>query len=645
MNFRITGILFLLFSLMSLPMHAQRGARADSLEALLGQEIPDSVRIDATADLVQILLKEKALKDAAKWIEDALNRTSGKGLGNVYKLHFARADVLYYRGKIGEAQAELEYTMGLLKENGNLKGLAKATNFMAYLYLQEGDISRSIETYLANIEFIRRNGLNELLPGTYDGLSVVYRVAQDTEERRKCLFLMADAALKIDDKRSAAMAYMHLGDIGMEMDSAFTYAIELYKKSLNQFKEIQDTAMISFVLLRIGWNYYLNKDLDTALDYFFYSLEYSIPINRLKNITNAYGNIGTIYRDKMEYEKATKFYKKSIEYSYKAKDWYNLSWLHYDMSTMNVSQGDYKLAYENHVLHKQFSDSLEMMKYNERMATARTRYEAEKAEKELELVSVKLNQQKYLTYGFAGLMALVLVIGLLVFRQSRENAKRRISEMNHKISEITQKNLRQQMNPHFIFNTLNSIQYYMYQHDKISTNNYLTKFSLLMRKTLENSQHTAIPIKDELDALQLYLELESLRFKEKFDYKISVDDEIDTLLLKIPTMLIQPYVENSISHGLVNKSEKGYVNIDLKMKEDNLVCTIEDNGIGRKAAMKIKEQKNGNHNSLGTKITESRLNLVNSLYGKNMRIDYEDLDDSAMGGTGTRVRIYIPIMT
>ena len=201
------------------------------------------------------------------------------------------------------------------------------------------------------------------------------------------------------------------------------------------------------------------------------------------------------------------------------------------------------------------------------------------------------------------------------------------------------------MNPHFIFNTLNSIQYYMYQHDKISTNNYLTKFSMLMRKTLENSQHTAIPIKDELDALELYLELESLRFKEKFDYQIEVDDDIDVLIHKIPTMLIQPYVENAICHGLMNKDDKGFLNVNLQLVHDHIMCTIEDNGIGREAAMEIRDNKNKNHNSLGTKITESRLNLVNALYGKNMKIEYTDMKDDAGEPCGTRVVIQIPVMT
>jgi LytS/YehU family sensor histidine kinase len=185
----------------------------------------------------------------------------------------------------------------------------------------------------------------------------------------------------------------------------------------------------------------------------------------------------------------------------------------------------------------------------------------------------------------------------------------------------------------------------MYQHDKISTNNYLTKFSSLIRKTLENSQHTAIPIKDELDALELYLQLESVRFKERFDYNINIDEDIDTLLYKIPTMLIQPYVENAICHGLMNKEDKGFLKIDLKLLQDSIECTIEDNGIGREAALEIKKQKNGNHNSLGTKITESRLSLVNALYGKNMKIEYTDLKDEKGDPAGTRVVIHIPIMT
>jgi sensor histidine kinase YesM len=217
--------------------------------------------------------------------------------------------------------------------------------------------------------------------------------------------------------------------------------------------------------------------------------------------------------------------------------------------------------------------------------------------------------------------------------------------MDQKILEVTQANLRQQMNPHFIFNTLNSIQYYMYKHDKLATNNYLTKFSNLMRKILENSRHTAVPVRDELDALQLYLELESIRFRDKFDYEITLDEEVDPLMYKIPTMLIQPYVENAICHGLMLRPEKGLVKISLTLEKDYLACIIEDNGIGREASGEINLKKQHNHHSLGTHITESRLKLVSSLYGTSLKTTYTDLKDENGNAAGTRVEIHIPILT
>ena len=239
---------------------------------------------------------------------------------------------------------------------------------------------------------------------------------------------------------------------------------------------------------------------------------------------------------------------------------------------------------------------------------------------------------------------MILIITALFLIQGRLKARQRIEDMNLTISELTQKNLRQQMNPHFIFNTLNSIQYYVFKNDKISSNNYMTKFAKLIRMTLENSRFTSIPIKEEIEALSLYLELESLRFKGKFDWEINVDEEIDTLLYKMPTMLIQPFVENSIGHGLMHKEGKGHVSVDLKLDDEVILCTIEDNGIGRDRARAIKKQKEDSHNSLGTTITESRIRLVNSLYGQNMKVIYTDLKDENGNPLGTRVQISVPVM-
>lgn len=620
-------------------------SRIDSLNQQLSVTQTDTARMNTMVRLSRQYVKLLQFGKADSLIREAEDMASKNNLKPTWQMLWAKAEYHFEKRELEKALDYIEQVIQSEDIKKHKADYAHAVNFKGLVFLYWGRFKESIETYQQNIEFINQNNLDKIRPYTFSGLSYVYRNADDTEEQRRTLVLMADASAKTNNKYYEADAWLRLGDIGMEKDSNFVYAIEQYQKSVKIYEQLQDTGKISFLLLRIGWNQYLNNELDSALNTFLHSLEYSLPIHRLTAITNAYGNIGTIYRDKKEYNKAIKSYKKSIEYSYEAKDWYNLSWLHADMAKMYANQGNYKQAYENHILHKKFSDSLEMKRYSSQLSAARTKYETEAANQQLELLQLKLKQHSFYTYGFAGLILIALVIGFLVFRQIRINSKRKITEMNHKISEVTQKNLRQQMNPHFIFNTLNSIQYYMYQHDKISTNNYLTKFSMLMRKTLENSQHTAIPIKDELDALELYLELESLRFKEKFDYQIEVDDDIDVLIHKIPTMLIQPYVENAICHGLMNKDDKGFLNVNLQLVHDHIMCTIEDNGIGREAAMEIHDNKNKNHNSLGTKITESRLNLVNALYGKNMKIEYTDMKDDAGEPCGTRVVIQIPVMT
>jgi hypothetical protein len=370
-----------------------------------------------------------------------------------------------------------------------------------------------------------------------------------------------------------------------------------------------------------------------------------VPSKLYFTSANALGNLGTIYRDLGETQKSLKFYLESIEQAKTINYIFHLSWVYKDMSDLYLRLRDTSNAFKNYVLFKQFSDSILKKTSSEGLTDARIRYEADSHNKEVELLNLRVDNQRLLIYGGGGLFVLSMAVLVLLLSRAKINAKRRISEMNRKISEITQANLRQQMNPHFIFNTLNSIQYYMYQHDKLATNNYLTKFSSLMRKVLENSQHTSVPLRDELDALNLYLELEMVRFKDKFEYQINIDEEIDTLLYKVPTMLIQPYVENSICHGLMPGESKGSLRIDLKLENEYILCTIEDNGIGREAAYERRKKSDNNHNSLGTQIVSSRLDLVNALYGTSLKTIYTDLLNEKGEPAGTRVEIQIPILS
>lgn len=560
-------------------------------------------------------------------------------------LHLARAEYFFFSSDYNNASQEAIIAMNLSKNGGETIVLAKTLNFLGQYSLRTGLFNESIDYFNKSIELAEKNRLKGIIPLNFDGIANVYDAIGNQQEYRRTLQKMIDAALEENDTTQIETGYFRLGTSLTSKERNFNRADSLLRRCLEISSKIKDTAFIALSYSNLGWNQYLEKNYDIALKYYNLSLSYTVPAKIYAYAANSFGNIGTIYRDIGDIEKALKNYLKSIDVAKTGNDIYDLSWVYADMSDMYLRKKDTANAYLSYVLFKRYSDSLLKTSNTQGLMDARIRYEADSHNKELQLLSLRIKNQRLLIYGYTGLIVLSLAIGLLFLSRAKINSKRRISEMNRKISEVTQANLRQQMNPHFIFNTLNSIQYYMYQHDKLATNNYLTKFSSLMRKVLENSQHTSVPLQDELDALNLYLELEKIRFKDKFEYVINIDDEIDTLMYKIPTMLIQPYVENSICHGLIPGEIKGLVKIDLKLKKDYISCTIEDNGIGREAAQEKKNKSEKNHNSLGTQIVNSRLDLVNTLYGTSLKTIYSDLKNDKGEAIGTRVEIHIPIMT
>jgi tetratricopeptide (TPR) repeat protein len=582
-------------------------------------------------------------------------------------LHLARAQYFYNTGDFNNSSQEATIALKLSKNEGDTKTIIRTMIFLGQYNLRTGFFQESIEYFKNSISLAEKEHLKGYKPLGYNLIAGVFSAMGNTREYNIYLKKLIDAGHEENDTSYIKLGYYLLGssytgenrnyrkaDTLVSQDYKvpdslvfrnFKKADSLLRISLSIAQKKKDTIFIIRSLANLGWNFYREKKYDSAVVEYNKTLKYSIQGKVHEFIANAYGNLGTTYRDMGKTDISLKYYSKSIEEAKLYKDVFSLYWVYLDMSDMYLQKRDTTKAFNNYVLYKKYSDLYLKMSKSQGLAEAKIKYDADAHKKELQLLSLKLSNQRLLIYGYTGLFILSLAIGILLFSRARINNKRRISEMNHKISEITQANLRQQMNPHFIFNTLNSIQYYMYQHDKLATNNYLTKFSSLMRKVLENSQHTAIPLRDELEALNLYLELEMIRFKDRFDYEIKVDDEIDPLLYKVPTMLIQPYVENSISHGLMPCEGKGLVKIGLKLENEYISCTIEDNGIGREAAQEIKRKKEGNHNSLGTQIVASRLDLVNAMYGTSLKTIYTDLKNIKGEPEGTRVEIQIPILT
>jgi ligand-binding sensor domain-containing protein len=269
---------------------------------------------------------------------------------------------------------------------------------------------------------------------------------------------------------------------------------------------------------------------------------------------------------------------------------------------------------------------------------------------ELELV---ITPPFWATWWFRSIALVVFIGTVFFFFKRRENRIRkeqaRQTAINKQIAEIRMTALRAQMNPHFIFNSLNSIQHFITIREKEEALSYLSKFSKLIRKILENSREHTVSISNELQLLELYIQLEQLRFSNKFDYHIMVDKKIDIENMEIPPLLIQPYIENAILHGLINKNGKGDLWLSLEKNNGLLICKIEDSGIGRARAQEIEQRKVSKHKSLGIKVTNERISTLSALLDYNMEVVIEDLFETkpaskeAPQPAGTRVTISIPV--
>lgn len=252
----------------------------------------------------------------------------------------------------------------------------------------------------------------------------------------------------------------------------------------------------------------------------------------------------------------------------------------------------------------------------------------------------------YQTSWFRVLMLMIIAGMIFYYIKYREltlsRKQKRESEISRKITELEKRALQAQMNPHFIYNSMNSIQQFMIMHDVEGAMKYLTKFSRILRTVLNMSSQNRIPLSEEIKLIEDYLELENMRFPNKFTYTILVSPELNIHSIEIPPFFIQPQVENAIRHGLLKKTGPGHLSIEIKSDREHLLISVEDNGIGREASMSAKYQDAVSHDSKGLSIVEERLKHMNSDNGF-LPFRILDLYDPAHNPTGTRVEITLPI--
>lgn len=215
--------------------------------------------------------------------------------------------------------------------------------------------------------------------------------------------------------------------------------------------------------------------------------------------------------------------------------------------------------------------------------------------------------------------------------------------LQRELAESRLNALRSQMDPHFIFNAITTIQHFILNNEKLAALSYLDELSNLIRKFLEHARRPRISLTEELELLIAYINLESMRFSDKFGFMMNVGSDIDTDAVEIPSMLIQPYVENAIKHGLMHKTEYGSLSIDISLNENVLICVVEDDGIGREKSKEINKWRENAHNSIGMEVTRERLEILNVTYNRNFNVEVIDLFEEDAEAAGTKVIIYIPV--
>ncbi|WP_246109156.1 histidine kinase [Seonamhaeicola algicola] len=390
----------------------------------------------------------------------------------------------------------------------------------------------------------------------------------------------------------------------------FSSEINLRKQALKEIESIaQDTVLNNQSPLtpqrqnyKIGSAYAYQNDIGNAIKYLEKSIEEADDKEDLIVQKDATRKLSEIYRDAGQFDKALIAYQSYVDLVDKL----------YMKKEQEISQAT---KFSKDLVAKQNRiNSLESQK-----TLADTKYQ---------LNTEQTKRQKLIIYSLIGGLVLLLIAAFLMYKNIRQ--QRFANNL------LALKSLRSQMNPHFIFNALNSVNSFIALNDERTANKYLSDFSMLMRAVLENSEKDFIPLEKEVELLQLYTKLEHFRFKDKFDYNIHVDENITIKDFVIPPMLLQPYIENAVWHGLRYKKTEGQLNIDISQKTSNeITITITDDGIGRAQSKALKTQNQKKQTSTGMGNIKKRVSILNEMYKDKVDVvvsNYKALED-----TGTKV--------
>ena len=568
-----------------------------------------------------------------------------------------------------EAESYALNALGVIYRN--LSMYEKAKDYHEY--------AEEIATYCENLE-LKVLSLNML--------GVVYRrldqVSSALDYHSQALkFAKTANPITKELRLSIAVSLNGMGNIYLVLQQ-YDLALEQFNNSLVIEKEIENKLGLAINYQNIGYTKEAKGQINQALVDYETSLMYNEQIDSEVGRVICYNSIGKIYIKQKKYDEALTIIQKALTKSLKLEDQYyiaesykNLGWLqsltnkevlaeqnlkkvvtiseNYNLRSSKIEA--LKILSENYANKGKFdialrdykiADSLEKTIKNQRNLSYINdliiKYESESKSNtisvlasENELVKSTLEKNR-LSLLFALLAIVLITVLLFIFnRQKQINQEKQILTLEQNM-------LKSQMNPHFIFNSLNSIKLYIINNEKENAVYYLNKFAKLIRKILVVSNEKDISLADELETIKLYMNIENIRFSNEIEFEINIDKDINTENIRVPSLILQPFLENSLWHGLSSKTIDKSIILDIKKTNDDYITiSITDNGVGRKVSQERKLKKTLKRKSVGIEITKERLFNFSKRYAKMYDLKIEDLFDNDNKATGTKVILNIPV--
>lgn len=583
----------------------------------------------------------------------------------------------------------MRFVIQASKKNSYPEGELYALNQLGRVYRDISNYPKALELFQQALKLSIESDNIEFRIYSLNMISVVYR---RTEAIKSALDYSQEAlelaeTIKPEDrstgiKRSINVSLNSIGNIYQLLEQ-YDLAIQKFKESMQLEKELGNKLGLAINHQNVGECYEAQGKLEPALENFQKSLSYNEEISSEKGKIICNYSIAHIYVHMKKMDEAMALLTSSLERAKVLGDqeiiatilnnlgWANLNIGDYTQAEIYLKEGlkiaktynypsevaeankflselwmkkdDFKKAMdfykESKKYEEQVTNNLNVRYVNDMIV----RYEAEKQNDQLKSLEEEVKNQaitlrKNKTMLLVTFIGLALAAGILyiLYRQYQLSSEK-------KLLTLEQTMLRSQMNPHFLFNSLNSIKLYIINNEKKNAVHYLNKFSKLVRKILEASSQREISLAEELETVELYMNIENIRFSNEIIFKINIANDIDVHAVKIPSLILQPFLENALWHGLSSKEGEKNIQLDvMKGREGFIKIAITDDGVGRDAAEKIKERKVLKRKSVGIDITKERLANFSKDYQNSFQVEIIDIYDDDNKPSGTKIMLHIP---